>query len=553
MQIDNACSALASRARGQSLGDIPRRSAVRVPDKIAIVHREVRLTFAQLDAVIDRVAAALHAAGLRRGDRLAILSHNCWQFPVLNFATARLGVILVPVNFMLTGPEVAYILDDCRADAFVVEDALIPTAERALSESSGSVRIKAGIELSDQRLPDGWVPVSEWTNFSDDPAPDVPVEDDEVIRIMYTSGTESRPKGALLTSRSLMWQYISCIVTGGMSSDDVEVHALPLYHCAQLDNFLSTDLYLGATSIIVDGPDPEVLLRTIEAEQVTNLFCPPTVWISLLQSPNFDTTDLRSLRKGYYGASALPVEILREMNRRLPGIRLWNFYGQTEMASLATALGPEDQIHKAGSAGRPALNVETRIVDDQDRPLPAGEVGEIVHRSPHATLGYLGQDDKTAQAFAEGWFHSGDLGYFDEDGYLWVVDRKKDMIKTGGENVATREVEEVLYALDGIEEAAVFAVPHPRWIEAVAAAVVTTTGAEIDESVVIAHCRARMAGYKVPKYVTIVDHLPKNPSGKILKHRLREQFRTESNRDGDRSAEDRTDTLQSTGVDARRT
>ncbi len=211
------------------------------------------------------------------------------------------------------------------------------------------------------------------------------------------------------------------------------------------------------------------------------------------------------------------------MNRRLPGIRLWNFYGQTEMASLATALGPEDQIRKAGSAGRPALNVETRIVDDQDRPLPAGEIGEIVHRSPHATVGYLGQPKKTAEAFAGGWFHSGDLGYLDDEGYLWVVDRKKDMIKTGGENVATREVEEVIYTLDGVEEVAVFAVPHPRWIEAVAAAVVVAAS-EIDETTVVEHCRKTLAGYKVPKHVVIVDSLPKNPSGKILKRRLREQF-----------------------------
>ena len=523
MQFDSAYSPVVSQARTQSIGDLPRRSAARFPDKLAIVHREVRLTFAQLDAVIDRVATALHDAGLRRGDRLAVLSHNCWQLPVLNFATARLGIVFVPVNFMLTGPEIAYILDDCRADAFVVEDSLTPAAGQALAESAGSVRIKVGIELSDSPLPVGWTPISEWTDFQGEAAPHVSVSDDDVIRIMYTSGTESRPKGALLTSRSLMWQYISCIVTGGMETADKEVHALPLYHCAQLDNFLSTDIYLGATSVILDRPDPELLLHTIEAEQITNLFCPPTVWIGLLHSPNFDTTDLRSLRKGYYGASALPVEILHEMNRRLPGIRLWNFYGQTEMASLATALGPEDQIRKAGSAGRPALNVETRIVDDQERPLPTGEIGEIVHRSPHATVGYLGQPEKTAEAFSGGWFHSGDLGYLDDEGYLWVVDRKKDMIKTGGENVATREVEEIIYTLDGVEEVAVFAVPHPRWIEAVAAAVVVTDS-EVDEATVVEHCRKTLAGYKVPKYVVIVDSLPKNPSGKILKRRLREQF-----------------------------
>ncbi len=246
MQFDSAYSPVVSQARTQSIGDLPRRSAARFPDKLAIVHREIRLTFTQLDAVIDRVAAALHDAGLRRGDRLAVLSHNCWQLPVLNFATARLGIVFVPVNFMLTGPEIAYILDDCRADAFVVEDSLTPIAGQALAESAGTVRIKVGIELSDSPLPEGWTPISEWTDFRGEAAPHVSVGDDDVIRIMYTSGTESRPKGALLTSRSLMWQYISCIVTGGMETGDKEVHALPLYHCAQLDNFLSTDIYLGA-------------------------------------------------------------------------------------------------------------------------------------------------------------------------------------------------------------------------------------------------------------------------------------------------------------------
>ncbi|MFZ2174257.1 MAG: acyl-CoA synthetase [Rhodococcus sp. (in: high G+C Gram-positive bacteria)] len=525
MTSESTIQNLVAPARQQSLGDIPRRSAARFPNKLAIVHRDVRLTFAEFDALVDRVAAGLHAAGLRQGDALALLSHNCWQYPVLNFATARLGVILVPVNFMLTAGEIAYILDDCAADAFVVEDALIPVAESALVASGGSVRLRAAIPLDGQALPDGWNSLADWTCDEFDSPPEVIVSDDDVIRVMYTSGTESRPKGAMLTSRSLMWQYISCIVTGGMSSDDVEVHALPLYHCAQLDNFLSTDIYLGATSIILDGPDPMALLHTIEIEKVTNLFAPPTVWISLLNSPEFATADLTSLRKGYYGASALPLEILQEMYRRLPGIQLWNFYGQTEMSSLATALGPEDQVTRGGSAGKPALNVETRIVDDNDHPLPAGEVGEIVHRSPHATLGYLNNSNKTAEAFAGGWFHSGDLGYLDSDGYLWVVDRKKDMIKTGGENVATREVEETLYTHPAVGEAAVFAVPHPRWIEAVTAVVVPTLGSDLNETDVIEHCRERLAGYKVPKYVIIADTLPKNPSGKILKRQLRDTFK----------------------------
>ncbi|MEV5649529.1 acyl-CoA synthetase [Nocardia sp. NPDC052254] len=510
-------------ARSQSLGDIPRRSAARDPEKIAIVHRDVRLTFQEFDDMVDRVAGALYARGLRKGDTLAILSHNCWQYPVLSFATARIGVVFVPVNFMLTAHEVAYILDDCGAAAFVVEDQLVDTADRALALTTHAVNVRAAIPLSGAQSA-GWRSTVEWTTAGS-PPPAVPIGDDDLIRIMYTSGTESRPKGAMHSSRTLMWQYMSCLVTGGMSADDVEVHALPLYHCAQLDNFLSPDLLAGATSIILDRPDPGAITRAVAAERATKLFCPPTVWISLLTHPDFSAEAFGSLRKGYYGASALPPEVLRRIGSQLPELRLWNFYGQTEMASLATALGPEDQADRPGSAGRAALNVQTRIVDETGAPVPAGEVGEIVHRSPHATLGYLNQPDKTAEAFRGGWFHSGDLGHLDDDGYLWVVDRSKDMIKTGGENVASREVEEVLFEIDGIEEAAVVGVPHPRWIEAVAAIVVPRSGTTIDEHRILSHCRERLAGYKVPKYVVAVARLPKNPSGKILKRELREQHK----------------------------
>ncbi|MGN6129620.1 MAG: AMP-binding protein, partial [Nocardioidaceae bacterium] len=245
--------------------------------------------------------------------------------------------------------------------------------------------------------------------------------------------------------------------------------------------------------------------------------------IGLLRSPAFDTADLSSLRKGYYGASAMPVEVLKEIQQRLPDVALWNFYGQTEMSPLATILGPEEQLAYAGSAGRAALNVETRIVDDLDQPVASGTVGEIVHRSPHATLGYYKNDEKTAEAFRNGWFHSGDLGYVDEAGRLYVVDRKKDMIKTGGENVASREVEEAIYQLEGVAEVAVFGVSDPRWVEAVAAVVVPKPGVSLTEEQVVAHTRGLLAGYKTPKHVVIADGLPKNPSGKILKRQLREE------------------------------
>jgi fatty-acyl-CoA synthase len=508
-------------ARSQSLGDLPRRSARRFPDKIAIVDGDVRLSFAGFEDAVGRTAAALAAAGLAAGDRLAILSHNCWQFAVLSFATARAGVILVPVNFMLGAQEIAFVLQHCEASAFVVEDALVPTAQMAIALVGESPRLRRQISLTDAAP--SWPDVADWIDFADS-APDRLVHDDDPIRLMYTSGTESRPKGALLSSRSLLWEYASCIIDGGMSPDDVELHSLPLYHCAQLDCFLGPDVMLGATSVIARGPDPSTLLRLFETERITKFFAPPTVWISLLRASGFDAVDLSSLRKGYYGASPMPVEVLREMQTRLPDVRLWNFYGQTEMAPLATILGPDEQMTHAGSAGRAGLNVETRVVDEHDQPVPVGTIGEIVHRSPHATLGYYKQDDQSADAFRNGWFHSGDLGVLDSAGYLNVVDRKKDVIKSGGENVASREVEEMIYTLDGVAEVAVFGIPDPRWVETVVAAVVARPGRALEADDVIAHCRDRLAGFKTPKHVVIVDSLPKNPSGKLLKRDLRDRY-----------------------------
>ena len=516
-------AASVARARQHSVGDLLRRTALRSPAKLAVVDGDRRATFAELDAAVNRAAHALTARGLTKGDRLALLSHNCWQYAVLAFATAKLGVVLVPVNFMLGAEEIAFILDHCDASGLVAEGALASTGQAALAAAGRSDVLRGWIGLGGSMPAEGWEDVDDWLETGDAPEPDVVIADDDPLRLMYTSGTESRPKGVMLSSRSLIAQYVSCALDGGMDGDDVEAHALPMYHCAQLDCFFSVDVYLGATSIILPGPDTAALLATIERERVTKLFCPPTVWISLLRHPDFDTRDLSSLRKGYYGASAMPVEVLRELQRRLPDVRLWNFYGQTEMAPLATILRPDEQLDRAGSAGRAAVNVETRCVDDDDRPVAPGEVGEIVHRSPHAALGYYRDEQKTAEAFRNGWFHSGDLGVMSEDGYLSVVDRKKDMIKTGGENVASREVEETIYAMEGVAEVAVFGISHPRWIEAVTAVIVPKSGVELDVEQVLAHAAEHLAPYKRPKYVVVAGSLPKNPSGKILKRELREQ------------------------------
>ncbi|HEY0189898.1 MAG TPA: acyl-CoA synthetase [Kofleriaceae bacterium] len=506
--------------RGQALGDLLRRTARRSPDKLAVICGDVAWTYAELDRRVNRLARGLAARGLATGDRVAILARNSHAFVALRFALARLGAVLVPVNFMLTADEVAYVVRHAGARLLAVGPELVALGAAALA--LGEHAVEATIWLPGEAggaAPDGMV-TFEALLAQDDRAPEVELDPRALAQIIYTSGTEARPKGAMLSHEALLWEYVSCVIEGELAEGDRVLHALPLYHCAQLDVFLGPAIYVGATNVITASPAPDNLLALFERHQITSFFAPPSVWISLLRSPAL-VPEALALTKGYYGASIMPVEVLRELLARLPGVRLWNFYGQTEIAPLATVLRPEDQLRKAGSAGKPVLNVETRVVDDDLQDVAPGAIGEIVHRSPQLLSGYYRDAERTAAAFAGGWFHSGDLATVDAEGYITVVDRKKDMIKTGGENVASREVEEAIYQLAGVSEVAVVGLPDPYWIEAVTAVVVGKPGHALDEPAVIAHCKARLAGFKVPKRVVFADALPKNPSGKLLKRELR--------------------------------
>jgi fatty-acyl-CoA synthase len=509
-----------SSLRRQTLADLLRRSAKRYPAKTAIICGATEWSYAQFDAVCDRLAAGLAARGVVKGSKIAVLARNSHGFAAIRFALARLGAVLVPINFMLKAEEVAYILRHAGAEMLATDSGL---ADLAKAAAALDTMVKGFVWLPSEDpspAPAGMISFDELIAGAASP-PDVAVHGHDLLQIVYTSGTESMPKGAMLTHDAVMWQYVSCIADAEISGNDLALHALPLYHCAQLDVFFGPGVYTGSVNIITSKPTPENLLPLIQRFGVTSFFAPPTVWISLLRSPLFETTDLSSLAKGYYGASIMPVEVLREMARRLPNVRLWNLYGQTEIAPLATMLGPDEQLTKPGSCGRAVLNVETRVVDDAMHDVAPGEVGEIVHRSPHLMLGYFHDAERTKASFEGGWFHSGDLATIDAEGYITVVDRKKDMIKTGGENVASREVEEMIYRLDGVSEVAVVGVPHPRWVEAVIAIVVPKVGAIITPETVMAHCAEKLAGFKAPKSVVFVDTLPKNPSGKLLKRELR--------------------------------
>jgi fatty-acyl-CoA synthase len=510
--------------KSQTLAGLLHRTARRYPGKRAIACGGVAWTYAEFDVLCSRLATGLHANGIAKGAHVAVLARNSHAFAALRFALARLGAVLVPINFMLKADEIAYILRHAGVRTLTVDEELAELGGAAVRLDT---RVNRFIALPGESSPEpqGSAMLSFATLAATDAAPPaVELTGGDLAQIVYTSGTESLPKGAMLSHEAVIWQYVSCIVDGGMTADDLMLHSLPLYHCAQLDVFLGPAVYLGCTSVITGVPSADNLLPLLEKHRINSFFAPPTVWISLLRSPLFERTDLSALRKGYYGASIMPVEVLREMQRRLPQVRLWNFYGQTEIAPLATVLKPEDQLRKPGSAGKPALNVETRVVDDLMRDVAPGEVGEIVHRSPQLLVGYYTDPERTAAAFEGGWFHSGDLAVVDDEGYISVVDRKKDMIKTGGENVASREVEETIYGLPQVSEVAVVGLPHPRWVEAVTAVIVPKQDQSLTESEVIEFCAKRLGGFKVPKAVVFVEALPKNPSGKLLKRELRKQF-----------------------------
>jgi fatty-acyl-CoA synthase len=504
-------------ARRQTLSDLPRRSALRHGDRTAIRCGDTVWSYSEFDAIIDRLATGLVERGVAPGDRVAILSRNNHAFMAVRFAVARAGAVLVPVNFMLTAPEIRYILEHAGAKLLFVDAS---TADVALEASAGLVEATYGLEDEQGGVPAA-LPV--WSTLLSDGAPvDGGGDGRALAQIIYTSGTESRPKGAMLSHEAVLWQYQSCIIDCEWAVDTVAVHAMPLFHCAQLDAMIGPALAIGATNIITAAPTPEQVIPLIEAHRANSFFAPPTIWIALLRSPLFDRHDLSSLVRGYYGASIMPVEVLRELRDRLPALRLWNLYGQTEIAPVATILFPEEHAAKLGSAGRPTLHVETRVVDEAMVDVAAGEIGEIVHRSPQLLDGYWQDPDKTAEAFAGGWFHSGDLGVLDTDGYLTIVDRKKDMIKTGGENVASREVEEILYTHPAVSEVAVIGLPDPKWIEAVTAFIVLRDGAAAEADAILEHCRTRLAGFKLPKRILFVDAMPRNASGKILKRDLRQ-------------------------------
>jgi fatty-acyl-CoA synthase len=493
--------------RRNTVGDGIRRIARMSRGRSALVFGERDWSFGDLDRAADRVAGYFAALGLAAGDRIAAYGRNSDAYFIAWLACVRGGFVHVPVNYALTGGELTYILRQSGSRLVLVGDSVYGN----LNE----------VDIPKQPLED-LVAVALDTGAPVPAEPDL--QDDALAQIAYTSGTTAAPKGAMMTHKAMMSQYYSVIHNMDYAETDRALAALPLYHTAQTHAFTMPQLLVGARTILIESPVPDVVLRLIEQERITSFFAPPTVWISLLRHPDCSTRDLTSLEKIYYGASIMPVPVLHELRERLPAARPYNCYGQTEIAPLATVLRPEEHDTRPGSCGRPCLNVQTRVVDPDMDDLPPGTHGEIVHRSPHLMAGYWNQPAETAEAFAGGWFHSGDVGYFDDAGYLYIVDRIRDVINTGGVLVASREVEEVLFTHPAVSEVAVVGLPDDKWIEAVTAFVVLRPGQTADVAALLTLARQHLASYKLPKRVVFVDHLPRNTAGKLLKRSLRQQY-----------------------------
>ncbi|MFN8072284.1 MAG: fatty-acid--CoA ligase FadD5 [Mycobacterium sp.] len=478
------------------------------------------ITWAELHRRVSGLAGALHRRGIGSGDRVMILMLNRPEFVETCLAATMLGAIAVPVNFRLTPPELAYLVQDCAASVLVTEPMLAPVAA-AVREIAPQL---TSVVVAEAHSDDSVLGYEDLVTEAGDPAPPVDVPNDSPALIMYTSGTTGHPKGAVLTHTNLAAQAMTAIYTTAPDlANDVGFIGVPLFHIAGIGNMLPA-LTLGIPTVIhpLGAFDPAALLDVLAAEKVSGIFLVPAQWQAVCAEQRSRPRELR-LRNLSWGAAPASDTLLREMAETFHGCKIIAAFGQTEMSPVTCMLLGEDAIRKLGSVGKVIPTVAARIVDENMNDVPVGEVGEIVYRAPTLMAGYWNKPQATAESFAGGWFHSGDLVRSDDEGYIWVVDRKKDMIISGGENIYCAEVENVLAAHPGILEVAVIGRPDDRWGEVpVAVAAVSQAGLRLED--LAGFLDEQLARYKHPKSLEIVDALPRNPAGKVLKTELRLRF-----------------------------
>ena len=510
-----------------NIGDALTRTAGRMPDRLAVVDGSRRWTFAELNARVNRVANGFAALGYARGDVLGLCSGNSCEFLVTYFACAKLGVVCVPMNLGWRGDEIAYVLDHSGSRGIVVEAQLVPQATPGIEKvpAVADVIVAYGTDGQyEQTLPDRrWLTFDEM-HADSDAEPEHLVDERDALSYLYTSGTTSFPKGVVGSHLAIYLESLMVAAETGLSTGERIACLMPLFHTAQLNGFGTPSIMMGATQYLLRGFDPDALLDLIEREQITRMFALPMMYRALVEREDIRSRDLSSLNAAAYAMAPMPDALLRQCL----DIFECDFYlafGQTEMSPVTTFFRPEHQLSHSGAVGTQVVNVQIGIMDGDGNLLPRGAEGEIVYRSPQALNEYLKNPEATAEVFEHGWFHSGDVGRLDPDGMLWFSDRHKDVIKTGGENVASIEVEKAVYAASpDVAEAVVVGLPHPRWSEAITAVVVAKPGTALDQQTLLGQMRDHIDPYKLPKSVIVVDELPKTSTGKIQKNVVRQQY-----------------------------
>jgi long-chain acyl-CoA synthetase len=501
-----------------NVADIVKNTASRLPGKAALIFQDKPITYADLDRSIDEAAAGIAALGIRKGDRVGVLVNNVPHFIYAYLGIERAGGVMVPLNTMYTANEVSYILADAEARAVIVAEPFL----RAVDGLRETLPMLEHVVVVGGGAPIGTMAWDQMTGRGGD-IPTVSIGEQDLAALPYTSGTTGKPKGAMLTHGNLMANLEQMHRVPLLTEQEVDVVllVLPMFHIYALNVSLGLTFRVGATAVLQERFDPVASLDAIERHHITVLFGAPPMFVAWLSTPNVESRDLSRVRLAVSGAAPLPGPVLDDFRRRL-GVTIWEGYGLTETAPGVTsnAMGA---VAKAGSIGKPLPEIELRLLDEQGDDVEDGDPGEIAVRGPNVFRGYWHDDAATAEAVRDGWFHTGDVAYEDEDGYLFLVDRKKDLIIVSGFNVYPREVEEALYRFPKIAEAAVVGVPHPYTGEAVKAVVVLKPGQSATEEEIIEFCKRSIARFKCPQVVEFVDKLPHTDTGKILRRRLREE------------------------------
>jgi fatty-acyl-CoA synthase len=499
--------------RSNTIDGLLRRSAAKVANRTALTFDGRSWTYRQIDDAVTRVATHLLTLGLNKGERVAAYGINSDAYVIGFLACARAGLIHVPINYTLRNAELAHILNQSGCRAAMVDPDLLDSVH-CIRDSTSMTHIIPFRDRAESIL--------QYCEGDNEDEALAGADSEDLAQLLYTSGTTSRPKGAMMTHRALVHHYASVVIGLRLSEHDRPLICMPLYHSAAMHVFMLPYLSIGATITLIARPDIPSILERLETDQIGSLFLAPTVWVPLAAHPDLDMRDLSSLRKVQYGASAMPRPVLNRLRERLPGVGFYHLFGQSEIGGLSTVLPPEEHSLRPQSCGRALWFVETRVVDENANAVPLGAPGEIQYRSSQLCEGYWDNPSATAEAFDDGWFRSGDLVTQDEDGFITVVDRIKDVINTGGVLVAPREIEDVIYTHPSVAEVAVVGTADDRWIEAITAVVVLKAGWDnVDAASLRTHVRSQLAPYKVPKKVIFATGLPRNESGKILKRELR--------------------------------